>query len=175
MPLINLNYSNLLQIKPMSQRDPRWSNDIMGNSYFTVGEQGCLVTVASILLDYLGINIDPGIYNHLLSTNYGYAPPHNMYWKAPEILWAGQIKRAEYREFNGYTDEWQTAVDGILKDSRPALVEVRMGFLQHWVIVIGKVGNSYIIYDPWYDETIPLTKHYDKVYRVVSYKRVRAQ
>lgn len=160
---------NLLNVPIWSQHDPRWANDRMGSSYVTIGQQGCLVTSTSSLLNYLGIDVNPKSYNHLLSTNYGYALPHNMYWKMPEILWAGQVELAEYETFR-YGIGWESTVETILVDDRPALAEVKMDGMQHWVVIIGKINGVFWIYDPWYGDTATLNSRYNNIFRIVSYR-----
>ena len=154
------------------QRDARWASDRMGASNITLGQQGCLVTaVASVMASY-GIDTDPKRYNGRLSSEGGYLAPNLMYWQMPRIFWG--VKLTEYELFAGGTG-WQRSVDTILSSRRPVLAMVDMipggAFNQHWVTIVGKRGNDYIITDPWTADLVPLTRYENKIYRLAGYSR----
>jgi len=165
----------LFQVQLWSQRDPRWSNDRMGSSYITLGQEGCLVTCVSSVMNYFGIDTDPKRYNQLLSTKGGYQSPNLMYWLMPEKLWEGKVKRFEYKTFSGGKG-WEKTADSMLKDGRPILAQVDFvpgGVMnQHWVVLIGKTNNMWWCYDPWYGATAALNARYNGVYRIVGYKKL---
>lgn len=168
-------------IEPWSQRDPRWGNDRMGASSITMAQQGCLATAVAWLLRRLGIDTDPRRYNMLASTRGGYLYPNLMYWLFPEVLWGAQglleqfgIQRAEYLFFSG--SGWKGAVDQILADGRDALACVDMipggPFNQHWVVIFDKVGNDYLMMDPWTGDVELMSKRYYNAVKIVSYRRI---
>lgn len=166
---------DLLNVPLFSQRDPRWANDRMGNSYITLGQEGCLVTCTASLLNFLGIKVDPKTYNALLTARSGYAPPNLMYWKMPDVLWQGEVERAEYSGWFSGGKGWEAFANAILESGRPALAHVDFvpggAVNQHWVLLIGKVDGVWWCYDPWYGAVAALGARYNGIYRIVSYRR----
>jgi len=164
----------LLDVQLWSQQDIRWGGDRMGSSYITLKQEGCLVTAVSSYLDYLGIDTDPKRYNQLLSTRGGYQPPNKMYWLMPDVLWKGQVARAEYQGFS-YGQGWETLAQSILDSGRPALAHVDFipggSVQQHWVLLIGNIDGVWWMYDPIDGSVSALAARYDKIYRIVGYRR----
>ena len=174
-PPTNDDLEGLIKVEPWSQHDPRWANDRMGSSYFTMGVKGCLVTVTAAGLTALGYPITPGEYNRQASSRGGYEIKKegdtiyaNMYWLFPDVLTNGKIKRAEYHWIY-YNRGWQDMADKILLTKRPVWVEVRLNGLQHWFLITGKVAGKYWGLDPDTGSISPF--NYDRVYRLVSYRR----
>lgn len=170
---------NLLSVPLYSQRDPRWANDKMGSSNITMGQQGCLATVTSSGLTFLGYPIDPKEYNKQASAKGGYQYPNLMYWQFPDVLTGGKIIRAEYSGWHANGKGWETQANAILSSGRPVWAHVDFNretsaIEQHWVLIIGKDQYGYWVYDPWIGATANLTARYDGlVFRVVSYKKVK--
>ena len=166
---------SLMAVPLYSQRDSRWANDLMGSSGITLGAEGCLVTCTAAGLTYLGYEIDPKEYNRLASTRGGYQSPNFMYWMFPDVITNNFIKRHEYRWISGGVG-WEQYADPILADKRPVWAQVDFvpggAMNQHWVLIIGKVGGVYWIFDPWYGAVSRLDERYSGVYRIVSYRRI---
>lgn len=55
-----------------SQRDPRWAQDLLGTSFLTLGQAGCLVTAAAAMCADFGIGTDPGRLNKWLTMTGGF-------------------------------------------------------------------------------------------------------
>ena len=161
---------SLMAVPLYSQRNSRWASDLMGASGITLGAEGCLVTCTAAGLTYLGYPIDPKEYNRLASTRGGYAPPNKMYWMFPDVITNNVIKRNEYRWISGGVG-WEQYADPILADKRPVWAEVRLNGRQHWVLIIGKVDSAYWILDPWHGDVVEMSSRYERVYRIVSYRR----
>jgi len=174
LPDEGLIADGLLDVQLWSQQDIRWGGDRMGSSYITLKQEGCLVTAVSSYLNFLGIDTDPKRYNQLLGTRNGYYPPNKMYWKAPDVLWKGQVERAEYQGFT-YGQGWETLAQSILDSGRPALAHVDFipggSVQQHWVLLIGHIDGVWWMYDPIDGSVSALAARYDKVYRIVGYRR----
>lgn len=179
------DWTGLLKVKLWSQKDIRWGNDRMGYTYITLGQQGCLVTDVAIYLDYLGIDIDPKRYNKRLSTEGGYESykkdgktihTNNMYWKYPGVLYP-QIQR-ELTDYTWYWngEGWEAQARKILASKRPvlALVDFYAGGAldQHWVLIVGYRADGFWAVDPETGTLINLSKYQNKVYRIVSYRRI---
>jgi hypothetical protein len=175
LPDEDLIADGLLDVQLWSQQDIRWGGDRMGSSYITLKQEGCLVTAVSSYLNFLGIDTDPKRYNQLLSTRSGYQTPNKMYWKMPDILWKGQVERAEYQGFT-YGQGWETLAQSILDSGRPALAHVDFipggSVQQHWVLLIGHIDGVWWMYDPIDGTVSALAARYDKVYRIVGYRKI---
>lgn len=173
--LQRLMYLPLFNLQLWSQRDPRWGKDKMGSSNILMEQEGCLSTATATVLHFLGIDTDPKRYNYLLSTRGGYQAPNYMYWLMPDILWPGQVARAEYQWFN-YGKGWESLADSILSSGRPVLAQVDFvpgGLMQqHWVTLPGKIDNLFYCLDPWFGTLGALSARYDKVFRLASYERL---
>jgi len=174
LPDEDLIADGLLDVQLWSQQDIRWGGDRMGSSYITLKQEGCLVTAVSSYLNFLGIDTDPKRYNQLLSTRGGYQTPNLMYWLMPDVLWKGQVARAEYQGFT-YGQGWETLAQSILDSGRPALAHVDFipggSVQQHWVLLIGNIDGVWWMYDPIDGTVSALAARYDKVYRIVGYRR----
>ena len=44
-------------VPPLSQRDPRWKNVLLGHSYYTIGSQGCALLIASMACGMLPLEL----------------------------------------------------------------------------------------------------------------------
>jgi len=130
----------------------------------------------SSYLNFLGIDTDPKRYNQLLSTRGGYQTPNKMYWKMPDYLWPGKVERAEYSGWFTYGQGWESTAQSILDSGRPALAHVDFipggSVQQHWVLLIGHIGGVWWMYDPIDGTISALAARYDKVYRIVGYRKI---
>lgn len=172
----------LLDVPVYAQKDPRWAKDRMGASYFTLEQKGCLTTITVAGLAYFGLRLNdqligPKEYNRLASTRGGYEIKKegntvyaNMYWLFPDILTDHQIVRAEYNCIY-FNQGWKPKADAILASKRPVWTEVRLNGWQHWVLIIGNVNGVYWCLDPWHGDIVDMSTRYDRVYRIVSYRR----
>jgi len=139
----------LLNITPLSQKDPRWGSVKLGTSNETIGGYGCLITSASMMLRHFGFDTDPGRLNDLLKANGGYHDGNLFVWGSLEKIFNGV--KFGYRYNGAYLDK----VDAQLQAGKPVIVNVDMypatsALDEHWVLIVGKVNGSYIINDPWY-------------------------
>ena len=70
----------VLPVQRFAQNDPRWADDQLGPTPSTMGEEGCAVSSAAMLLAFYGQDVDPGRLNSYLSDNGGYTPEGWLYW-----------------------------------------------------------------------------------------------
>ena len=183
-PEIEDDWTGLLKVKLWSQKDVRWANDLMGSSGITLGAEGCLVTCTAILLNFLGIDTDPKRYNQLLSTKGGYQYTvengikyANMFWRIPGVLFPEiQKDLADYTWYWNGTG-WEAQARSILSSKRPVLglVDFYAGgaLNQHWVVIVGERADGWWAVDPETGTLINLSKYQNKVYRIVSYRRLQ--
>lgn len=149
----------LLSIEPLAQRDPRWKDYQLGTSNKTIGSHGCVITDATMLSRYLGIDIDPAGMNAWLKANNGY---QNSNWFVWSIL-----KNLDSRISFGYRYNYAATdkIDAQLLKKMPSIVNVDLipstSYLdEHWVLVVGKINGSYIINDPWYGTQFKFEEKY---------------
>jgi hypothetical protein len=117
------------------------------------------MTAVTMFCRHVGIDIDPIGMNEWLKKNGGYHNGNLFVWDSLNKL-DKRIKHY-YRYPTGYLDK----VDEQLRAGKPAIVNVDMypntpAIEQHWVLVVGKVGGSYIINDPWYGVQVEFEKQY---------------
>ncbi|MEI7554366.1 hypothetical protein [Candidatus Chlorohelix sp.] len=126
-----------------SQNDPRWRNSQIGAQTFKIGDSGCAITAAAMLLNYSKADTDPDQLNSCLGLD---AIP--MDWSLTAVRCSkGVLSGAQRQDFN-----WDS-LNSILKSGQPALV----GFLggqtgtQFVVVVSGSdsIAATYRINDPW--------------------------
>jgi hypothetical protein len=161
----------LLVVPHYSQNDPRWKDDYLGYSKTTMGNFGCLVTAVAAYMTFLGEDITPGALNNLLIMRGGFTG-NRYYWQMPSKIWG--IEKPEDYGFSVGVG-FETALDRILADKRPALAMVDFipggAFDQHWVLILGKVGGVYYLLDTWDGTVQALGAKYKKIFRLVGYKR----
>lgn len=139
-----------MNITPISQRDPRWGNERIGNSFATVYDYGCTITALSMCLEKLR----------------GYfCNPKNAarYWKfnsRGEILW----KQTKFHGMNFierlYTANIKRLSDYANEPTKAAIAEVNHG--AHWIYIVEVRGSRISIVDPidgQYYEDIPRHKY----------------
>jgi hypothetical protein len=141
----------------LSQRDNRWKDIKIGNSNYTIGGTGCLITLLAIMAD-----TTPDIVNQKLKEVGGYYGALVVWAKIDEALpRLNFIKRAY-----SYSND---IVAKAVQDYGACPVEVdgtKIGGDKHWVLYI---GNQQII-DPWYGD-IRSTSEYPAVgYAVIGIK-----
>ena len=156
-----------------SQRDPRWGEDFMGASTIKMKNEGCLATATAALLTRLGFPETPGTYNDKAGRLGGYQYPNLMYWNFPHVLYP-QIVKSEDKSFS-YGTGFESYLDRILNDGRDALAMVDFvpggTFNQHWVRIYKREGGLYYLHDPWYGNSQALHARYQKLFRIVGYRR----
>ena len=168
-----------------SQNDPRWSDDIVGDTDATIGEIGCAMTSTAMVLSSYAVrdpsteaSTNPGLLNEWLSANEGYTPAGAIEWgKAGEyssdsVLYESSLSWTS-SDLSTDNDRWED-LNSLLDDGYRVITQVDAdpsdGDLdEHWVVVTDFVGgdstdpDNYGINDPWaYPyENRNLTHYYD--------------
>ncbi len=126
----------------LSQNDPRWKDHRMMPTGESVGQVGCAVTSAAMVLDYYTANLTPDALSDCLGVK---AVP--IFWSRAAACTGGQVRGAVDSNFT-----W-AGLDAILAAGRPAIVGMLGGLLgSHFVVVTsggGDVADRYRIVDPW--------------------------
>jgi len=164
-----INMTNVLKAYGLSQLDPVRKDIRFGDT--TIEANGCVTVNIEVLLKYLGLNIDTAELVAWLKANGGYSG--NLFvWKSIEKLLPGLTFIAKY------TGPSLDKIDEALARKMPCLIHVDFDpatYLveQHWVLVIGKDGESYIILDPRNGNMIRFEDFYGdptkKIFNVSTY------
>jgi hypothetical protein len=164
------------------------STDAQGNIvYSSVASEGCALTCMAMIAKAGGANIDPGILAAMMddTSHYGFNGG-GVFWKVIDTLQGNEKYTYKYvsglglKRSHGKPDtSISTPLDLSNMDddlSNGALVVAQVynpttGHT-HWVLVRGKNGSAYNIYDPGcYDGRDDLTAYGNHVYRFVVYRR----
>jgi Peptidase_C39 like family len=133
----------VLPVQRFAQDDPRWADDQLGPAPSTMGEEGCAVSSAAMVLAFYGQDIDPGRLNAFLSSNSGYTPQGWVYWEKAADYHPGLVRHT-YEDLPSY---W--LIDSNIALGNPVIVRVHLANgITHFVVIVGKAGFDYLIQDP---------------------------
>ena len=152
------------------QDDLRWSQDRLGWTDGTLGDQGCAVAASAMVLAYYGVDTDPGRLNGYLSAIGGYTPEGWIYWEAAANLAPARVRMA-YESLPSYY-----LIDRNLLHGNPVIVRLRLANgITHFVVVSGKRGFDYMITDPMAEENrgaYPLRDLRSKIEALRYYEKI---
>jgi hypothetical protein len=133
-----------IPVPAFQQGDPRWGSELLGPTYDTIGQAGCAITSAAMVMAAYGVDIDPHRLNVYLNGHQGYTPNGYVYWeKAAETAPYGQVEKA-YEDIPAYA-----LLDHELLGGNPVIVRLKLrNGTPHFVVVVGKEGWNYLIRDP---------------------------
>jgi hypothetical protein len=131
------------------QRDPRWAGDTLGATRETIGAVGCLVCSLAMGNAALGAPVDPGELNRRLGAVQGFTPEARVIWdKLPEATGRSVAVTV-------HAEPSHAALDAALQRGEMAVVRFSLpSGAPHWVLVVGKEGDEYLVKDPLVDEPI---------------------
>ena len=133
----------VLPVQRFAQADPRWADDELGSASSTMGEEGCAVSSAAMVLAFYGQDVDPGRLNAFLTNCGGYTPEGWLYWEKAADFHPGLVRHA-YEDLPSYF-----LIDSNLERGNPVIVRIRLpNGITHFVVIAGKVGFDYLIQDP---------------------------
>jgi hypothetical protein len=134
----------VIPVPVFTQDDPRWTLELLGPTFETVGQAGCAVTSAAMVLSAYGVDIDPDRLNQYLTTHNGYTDDGWVYWeKAAEVAPGGQVEKA-YEDLPSYA-----LIDQNLMAGNPVIVRLTLpDGHTHFVVLLGKDGWNYLAQDP---------------------------
>jgi hypothetical protein len=136
-----------------SQNDPKWKSDRLGlgkQESDTIGYIGCALTSVSMMLSGHGYTETPKSLNQKLKNVEGFVGS-GIRWGSvsqlyPQVRLNSIIKCPD-------TPAPLAQIDAALAAGQPAVVCVDStaapGFLSHYVLLIGRKGNDYLMLDPW--------------------------
>ena len=147
--------STMFNTQPLSQRDPRWKDIRLGFSSEgrTIGTDGCTLTCLTMVANGFGFNETPATLNDKLKA----LGPGGGYIDAL-IVFAGLKRTCPGVELLGLVNCRDVPaplgdIDAALAAGKPVVVEVDQApgptTNFHWVVLIGKQGNDYLMRDPF--------------------------
>jgi len=133
-----------IPVPPLQQNDPRWDFELLGPTYETLGQAGCAITSAAMVLSAYGVDTDPARLNQFLITNNGYTKDGKVYWeKAADFAPFKQVEKV-YEDLPSYA-----LIDQNLLESNPVIIRLTLPSGEtHFVVIVGKEGWDYLIRDP---------------------------
>lgn len=144
-----------------SQRDPKWSQEKLGESTLTVGRYGCTTCCLSMLSSYFGCTKLPITLAHDVKN----------YTKDGLIIWKNlSFQKMKFIE-RGYTRDDAKIREHIANPHKAVILQVDNG--SHWVVGVRStyVGNDYWIVDPWDGKRKTLNKSYRNITGAAYFER----
>ena len=125
------------------QGDPAWGQDQLGLSVHTMGQVGCAVTSAAMVMKFYGLDVDPGRLNVFLREHGGYDEDNDLRWEGPTALAPDRVRHV-YEDLPSYY-----LIDSNLARGNPVIVRLHLASgWTHFVVIMGKQGFDYLIRDP---------------------------
>ncbi|MEK7721322.1 MAG: hypothetical protein AAB359_02915, partial [Elusimicrobiota bacterium] len=144
-----------------SQSGQDWSPDCYANNNCqvtpdaTIGWRGCALTSLATLINYYNANVYPGIprtnpgalntYLRVLHGTQGYNERNDVNFDAIGRYTNGRVSFVDRYDVGDYDRAGLLdTADGLIRSGIPLIFRVR----GHFLLVIGKCGNSYVVADP---------------------------
>lgn len=133
----------LNDVPHFAQNDRRWSRDKLGGTPATLGEEGCAVASAAMVLASYGADLDPGRLNAHLRDSGGYTERGWLYWEKASAYPPAVAEHVYEDDASHFLIDWN------LLRGNPVIVRLRYpNGITHFVVVVGKSGYEYLIRDP---------------------------
>ncbi|MBI1862757.1 hypothetical protein HYS00_01415 [Candidatus Microgenomates bacterium] len=134
----------------MSQRDSRWAGMHMGNSSDTVLDVGCIITSIAMVQKKNGSDYTPAS----IASN-----PSFFFSNTAYMLHPGNFSWPAGR----YSNISVSDIDDKLSAGKYVIVGLNAGaFGTHYVVLIKKDGDDYIMHDPYYGPDLKFSSHYSR-------------
>ncbi len=151
------------------QRDPRWENETIGGTGERLARVGCTVCSLAMALHRYGVETTPKELNDFLKNNNGYTLRGWLRWNAVSNFTGGSVA-LDYLGAPAFT-----RLDAALRNERPVIAKVYINrIIPHWVLLVGKEGNEYLMRDPLGDgKTVRrLSEYRSRIYAIRTLKVV---
>ncbi len=131
-----------LDVPAFRQGDPLWRDDPLGATADTLGQTGCALASAAMVLKFYGTDTDPRRLNAYLTAHHGYEGNGYIIWEKAAKL--GRNVKKAYEDLPSY---WR--IDHQLMKGNPVIVRIHLpNGTTHFVVIAGKRGFDYLIRDP---------------------------
>ncbi|HEY3311042.1 MAG TPA: C39 family peptidase [Anaerolineales bacterium] len=142
-----------MAITQYSQTDPQWKSNLLGfDKTSTIGGYGCLLTsMAMVATGYGASGLTPAALNDKMKAINGFqaGTAYIIGWMIGNVVPGMSL---DYRSCPGVPAPL-AEIDANLAQGRPAIIEVdwspAAGVQTHYMVVYGKDGNDYQVYDPY--------------------------
>ncbi len=125
-----------------AQDDPAWGEKLLDSTNLPIKDWGCLLTSTAMLLNYYGYPVDPLTLNDWMIENGGFFNGGNMDVAIVSKYTQGAIYKVS-------ADLNFAQMDEGLANGRPTILKVHTNKIgMHFVVVVGKNGDTYDIIDP---------------------------
>ncbi len=125
------------------QGDSRWAAETIGGSGESIGRVGCTLCSVAMAVSDLGMEIEPPVLNQKLIEGSGYTERGWMIW--------GAVAPAtdSFAEVVYCNEPTHRRIDECIQRGEFPIVKIFLpGPIPHWVVVVGKEGNEYLVKDP---------------------------
>jgi hypothetical protein len=149
------------------QHDARWAGATLGDTRETLGAVGCLVCPLAMGNGALGAPIDPGELNRRLGASHGYTRKAQVIWDKVPGATGGAVDVAVHPRPE------HAILDAALERGELPVVRFTLpSGAPHWVLVVGKEGNEYLVKDPLVAEE-PIVKLSSRTSSIQSVRVLR--
>jgi len=125
------------------QHDLRWAEERIGGFGESLGRVGCTICSLAMALDYYGVKMPPKELNEFLKAHEGYNPRGWLRWNSVEKVSGGKVTL----DYMSRPDH--AVIDCALRKAQPVLAKVYISaIIPHWVLIVGKDGQEYLMRDP---------------------------
>ena len=131
-----------LPVTGFDQDDPAWAASSIGGSHESIAEVGCALCSAAMVATWLGAPITPSELNQRLIKSGGYTCRGWLRWQAVADVTGGMLRLT----YAGQPD--LKRIDDALRNGVPSIIKLSQRRFAHWVVVVGKQGNDYLVNDP---------------------------
>lgn len=142
-----------MEVLPLSQRDPRWGNKLLGFSKLKIKDYGCTLTSLTCLINYLyKTDYTPDQVNEYLKRANAFSGPLIVWSRVPVAF--SKLKFI----WRGYNYDNAKVSFYVYLKKMPVMVEVnaaKIGAVKHWVLFLG----SKKMMDPWTGAIEPTSKY----------------
>lgn len=150
------------------QTDPRWENETIGGTAERLARVGCTLCSLAMALHHYGAETTPKELNDFLKRNDGYTLRGWLKWNSVSNFTGGKVEM-DYIGRPGFD-----RIDTALKNNHPVIAKVYInGIIPHWVLIVGKERNEYLMRDPLRDRgMVQWISDYDsRIYAIRTLKR----
>jgi hypothetical protein len=159
-----------IPVPAFAQDDPRWSSVRLGPSTDTLGDEGCAVTSAAMVVAFYGIKTDPRQLNNFLTRAGGFSEDGLIHWSRVPAIAPAYLKLA----YNGYAS--YELIDSNLLEKNPVIAIIRLSDgAYHFVVIVGKDGRNYLIRDPAaspFRRPYPLSELTDRIEGICFFRTI---
>lgn len=131
-----------LAVADIDQDDPAWAAASIGGSRESIAEVGCALCAAAMVTTWLGVPLTPAELNLRLIASHGYTSRGWLRWQAVADATGGVLRLT----YAGPPDHRR--IDAGLRSGVPSIIKLSRGRFAHWVVVVGKQGDDYLVNDP---------------------------